>query len=195
MEPQEQDYIIRLFPAVPKIGDEGIRDKVIQAWLHAWKQSNFSRIEDVHQFEPARDRIAYTNVDHTNQVCRACEAMAGMALEGLSLKLHMDHLLAGAILHDVDKMMIFDSRTGGFTEMGRRSFHAVAGGALARSLGLPEEVAHIIEAHSVRFSPHPPKSVEAFILRHADILAASFVYMARGLDMEKVLSESLARIG
>jgi putative nucleotidyltransferase with HDIG domain len=195
MEQKEREYIVRLFPAVSKIKDEGMRDKVLQAWLHAWKQSNFSRIEDVHQFEPARDRIAYTNVDHTNQVCRACEAMAGMALEELNLKLHMDHLLAGAILHDVDKMMIFDSRTGGFTEMGRRSFHAVAGGALARSLGLPEEVAHIIEAHSVRFSPHLPKSAEALTLRHADILVAGFVYMARGLEMEKVLSESLARIG
>jgi putative nucleotidyltransferase with HDIG domain len=194
MEQKEQDYIIRLFPAVPKIGDEGIRDKVIQAWLHAWKQSNFSRIEDVHQFEPARDRIAYTNVEHTNQVCQACESIAALALEGFNLKLRLDDLRAGALLHDVDKMMIFDSRTGGFTEMGRRTFHAVAGAALARNLGLPEEVAHIIEAHSVRFSPHPPKSAEALILRHADILAASFVYMARGLDMEKVLSESLARI-
>jgi putative nucleotidyltransferase with HDIG domain len=194
VEQKERDYIVRLFPAVSKIKDEGVRDKVIQAWLHAWKQSNFSRIEEVHQFEPARDSIAYTNVDHTNQVCRASEAIAAMALEGFNLKLRLDHLLAGAILHDVDKMMIFDSRTGGFTEMGRRTFHAVAGAALARSLGLPEEVAHIIEAHSVRFSPHPPKSAEALILRHADILAASFVYLGQGLDMEKVLSESLARI-
>ena len=157
MEKKDRDYIVRLFPAVSKIKDEGVRNKVIQAWLHAWKQSNFSRIEDVHQFEPARGYIAYTNVDHTNQVCRACEAIAAMALEGLNLKLHMDHLLAGAILHDADKMMIFDSRSGGFTEMGRRSFHAVAGAAMARSLGLPEEVAHIIEAHSTRFSPHPPQ--------------------------------------
>ena len=194
MEQKERDYIVRLFPAVSKIKDEGVRNKVIQAWLHAWKQSNFSRIEDVHQFEPARDYIAYTNVDHTNQVCRACEAIAAMALEGLNLKLHMDHLLAGAILHDVDKMMIFDSRSGGFTEMGRRSFHAVAGAAMARSLGLPEEVAHIIEAHSTRFSPHPPKSLEAVTLRHADIIVASFIYMAQGLEMEKVLNESLARI-
>ncbi len=118
-----------------------------------------------------------------------------MALEGLNLKLHMDHLLAGALLHDVDKMVIFDSPTGGFTETGRRSFHAVAGAAMARSLGLPEEVAHIIEAHSVRFSPHPPKSIEALILRQADIIVAGSVYMAQGLEMEKVLNESLARIG
>ena len=195
MEQKDRDYIVRLFPAVSKIRNEGVRDKVIQTWLHAWKQSNFSRIEDVHQFEPARDYIAYTNVDHTNQVCQACEAIAAMALEGLNLKLHMDHLLAGALLHDVDKMVIFDSPTGGFTETGRRSFHAVAGAAMARSLGLPEEVAHIIEAHSVRFSPHPPKSIEALILRQADIIVAGSVYMAQGLEMEKVLNESLARIG
>ena len=194
MEQKDRDYIVRLFPAVLKIKDEGVREKVIRAWLHAWKQSNFSRIEDVHQFEPARDYISYTNVEHTNQVCRACEAVAAMALEGLNQKTHMDFLLAGALLHDVDKMMIFDSRTGGFTEMGRQTFHAVAGGALARSLGLPEEVAHIIEAHSVKFSPHPPKSGEALILRHADILVAGFVYLAQGLEMEKVLNESLARV-
>jgi putative nucleotidyltransferase with HDIG domain len=194
MEPKDRDYIVRLFPAVSKINDEGVRDKVILTWLHSWKQSNFSRIEDVHQFEPARSYIAYTNVDHTTQVCRACEAIAAMASEGLNLHLQWDHLLAGALLHDVDKMVIFDSRTGGFTEMGRRSSHAVAGAAMARSLGLPEEVAHIIEAHSTKFSPHPPKSAEAVTLRHADIIVASFVYMAQGLEMEKVLNESLAHI-
>jgi putative nucleotidyltransferase with HDIG domain len=194
MEEKDRDYIVRLFPTVSTIKDEGVRDKVIQAWLHAWKQSNFPQIEDVHQFEPARDYIAYTNVEHTNQVCQACESIAALAGGTFDLKLRLDDLRAGALLHDVDKMMIFDSKTGGFTEMGRRTFHALAGAALARSLELPEEVAHIIEAHSVRFSPHPPKSAEALILRHADILAASFVYMARGLDMEKVLSESLARI-
>jgi putative nucleotidyltransferase with HDIG domain len=194
MEQKDRDYIVRLFPAVSKIKDEGLRDKVILTWLHAWKLSNFSRIEEVHQFEPARNYIAYTNVDHTNQVCRASEAIAAMASEGLNLKLHMDYLLAGALLHDVDKMVIFDFRTGGFTEMGRRSFHAVAGAAMARSLGLPEEVVHIIEAHSTRFSPHPPKSAEALILRHADIVVAGLVYKAQGLEMEKVLNESLARI-
>ena len=78
--------------------------------------------------------------------------------------------------------------------MGRRSFHAVAGAAMARSLGLPEEVAHIIEAHSTKFSPHPPKSIEALILRHADLIVANAVYLAQGLEMEKVLEESLARI-
>jgi hypothetical protein len=36
--------------------------------------------------------------------------------------------------------------------------------------------------------------MEALTLRHADIIVASFVYRAQGLEMEKVLEESLARI-
>ena len=194
MEQKDRDYILRLFPAVVKIKDGDIREKVIRTWLNAWKRSNFSRIEDVHQFEPARDRITYTNVDHTNQVCQACERMAAILTEILPLKLSLDYLLAGALLHDVDKMVIFDAQTGGWTEAGRRTSHAVAGASMARAEGLPAEVAHIIEAHSTKFSPHPPKSIEALILRHADIIVANAVYMAQGLEIEKVLNESLAHI-
>jgi len=193
MEQKDRDYILRLFPAVVRIKDEGMREKVIQTWFKAWKLSNFPRIEDVHQFEPARDYIAYTNVDHTNQVVEACARMAVIPPEILNLPLNQDYLLAGALLHDVDKMVIFDAQTGGWTEAGRRTPHAVAGAAMARAEGLPDEVAHIIEAHSTKFSPHPPKSIEAVILRHADLIVANAVYMARGLEVEKVLTESMAR--
>jgi len=70
----------------------------------------------------------------------------------------------------------------------------VAGASMARAEGLPEEVAHIIEAHSTKFSPHPPKSIEALILRHADLIVGNAVYMAQGLEAEKVLNESLVHV-
>jgi putative nucleotidyltransferase with HDIG domain len=194
MEQKDRDYILRLFPDIVRIKDEGMREKVIQTWFKAWKRSNFPRIEDVHQFEPARDYITYTNVDHTNQVVQACAMMAMIPPEILNLPLNQDYLLAGALLHDVDKMVIFDAQTGGWTEAGRRTPHAVAGASMARAEGLPDEVAHIIEAHSTKFSPHPPKSIEAVILRHADLIVANAVYMAQGLEAEKVLNESLAHI-
>ena len=194
MDQEDRNYIMRLFPAIPKIRDEEVRDKVMQTWLHAWKRSNFPRIEDLHQFEPAREYIAYTNLDHTHQVCQACEKMAPIVTEVLSLELNLDYLLAGAILHDVDKIVIFDAVTGGFTEMGRQVPHALAGGALARAEGLPEEVAHIIEAHSIKYSSHPPRSLEALVVRHADLVVAHAVYMAQGLEMERVMNEALGRI-
>jgi len=194
MEQKDRDYILRLFPTIVKIKDRDLREKVIQTWFKAWKRSNFLQIEDVHQFEPARNRIHYTNVDHTNQVCQACERMAAILAEVLELKLHMDYLLAGALLHDVDKMVIFDAQTGGWTEAGRQTPHAVAGASMVRAEGLTEEVAHIIEAHSTKFSPHPPKSIEALIVRHADLVVAHSVYLAKGLQMDEVLKESIARI-
>ena len=192
MEKKDRDYILSLFPTIVKIKDRDLREKVIRTWFNAWKRSNFLRIEDVHQFEPARGRIRYTNVDHTNQVCQTCEKMGAVLAKVLKLELQRDYLLAGALLHDVDKMVVFDAQTGGWTEAGRRTPHAVAGGSMARAEGLPEEVAHIIEAHSTKFSPHPPQSIEALILRHADIIVANAVYMAQGLEMEKILNESVA---
>lgn len=194
MEKRDQDYILKLFPAINKIKDPELSQKVILLWHKAWKRSNFPRIEQAHQFEPARDRLAYTNVDHTNQVCRFCEELGKVLSQVLNLPVNMDILLAGAVLHDVDKMIIFDAQTGGFTESGRRFSHAAMGAAMALAEGLPEDVAHIIGAHSPRFSAIPPSSVEALILRHLDHVTAASVYLARGLDMDKVLAASLARI-
>ncbi len=194
MQKLDMDYIVRLFPAIKKIRGEGMRHKVALTWHNAWKRGNFRRIEDLHQFEPARERLEYSNIDHTNQVCRAAEEMGAMLADSLGLHVQMDYLLAGAVLHDVDKIVIFDAKTGGLTETGRLFPHAVMGANMALMEGLPEAVAHIIGAHSTKFSPAPPASIEALVLRHADQLVAQAVYLAQGLDMELVLSQSMARI-
>jgi len=79
---------------------------------------------------------------------------------------------AGALLHDIGR-----GRTHGMR-------HAVAGAEMARELGLPEEIALIIERHigagvereeAVRFGLPPkeyiPLSIEEKIVAHADNLA------------------------
>jgi hypothetical protein len=68
------------------------------------------------------------------------------------------------------------------------------GASMARAEGLTEDVAHIIEAHSTNFSSLPPNSIEALIVRHADLLVAQSVYLAKGLQMDEVLKESIARM-
>ncbi len=192
MEGKDRTYICGLFPAIEQIQDPSMQEKVTSTWHHAWKRGNFPRIEDAHQFEPARTRIAYTNVEHTNQVWEACAKLAEALAGGMGIKINRDDLIAGAILHDVDKLVIFDFKTGGFTATGRRFAHAVWGATLAMMEGLPESVAHIIGAHSFRFSPAPPHTVEALIVRHLDHVVAQSFYMAHGLDMDRVLTESLA---
>ncbi len=195
MDRKDQEHISELFPAIRDIKSQAIQEKVYRVWFNAWKRGNFPAIEKVHQFEPARDYISYSNVEHTNQVCKVCEKIAAGVSEGMKVELNMDYLLAGALLHDVDKIVVFDFRTGGWTEEGRRTPHALKGAAMARAEGLPEEIAHMIEAHSTTFSPGPPRSMEALIVRHADLIVGNGVYLAKGMDMEKVLKESIARLG
>jgi putative nucleotidyltransferase with HDIG domain len=189
IQQHDKDYIVRLFPSIEKISDEGIRQKVILAWYNAWKHSNFRRIEDIHQLELARDRITYTNVDHTNQVCLACEKMAELLVKLLKIQINMDYLLAGAVLHDVDKAVIFDAKTGKWSNTGRQFAHPMMGASMALMEGLPEEVAHIIGAHSMKFSLIAPNSIEALIVRYVDNLIGESVYLLQGLDMEKILKE------
>ncbi len=194
MEQKDRDHIAKLFPAVGQIRDGQLREKVLRVWYNAWKRGNFPAIENVHQFEPARKLISYTNVEHTNQVCKVCEKLAAGVSESMKARLNMDYLMAGAVLHDVDKIVVFDYQTSGWTEAGRRTPHARMGAAMAREEGLPEEVAHMIEAHSTTFSPGPPNSMEALIVRHADLVIGIGAYLVKGMDMEKVIKESVARI-
>jgi putative nucleotidyltransferase with HDIG domain len=190
--PHDEDYIRQLFPDTQRITCEELRGKVVRTLLTAWKAGNYARIEDVHQFEPARDRIAYTNVDHTNQVVRLCVKFAEALQDVLKVPVNMDSLLAGALLHDVDKMVIFDAATGRFTPTGIKCPHGVLGAELAAQEGLPEEVTHIIGTHSAKYSTSRPRSLEAFILRHADQLACKTTYLAHGLDDEQVINETAA---
>ncbi|MFA5027582.1 MAG: HD domain-containing protein [Candidatus Methylomirabilota bacterium] len=186
------DYIQQLFPETQRIRNGELRSKVVQTFLTVWKAGNYARIEDVHQFEPARDRLAYTNVDHTNQVVRLCVKFAEALEDTLKVSVNMDHLLAGALLHDVDKMVIFDAATGRFTPTGIKCPHGVLGAELAAQGGLPDEVTHIIGTHSAKYSTSRPRSLEAFILRHADQLACKVTYLAQGLDDEQVINETAA---
>ena len=189
----EKDHISRLFPAIQKIQNKEIREKVILTTYNAWKSGNFGKVEDTHQWEPVRNRISYTNVEHTNQVCQASEKMADLLEQMLKFRIQRDYLLAGAILHDVDKMVIFDAQSGGFRESGGKLKHAETGASLALKEGLPEEVAHIIGAHSPTYSSTPPKTMEALIVNVADLLVARSAYLAKGLDLATVMRESMPR--
>jgi uncharacterized protein (TIGR00295 family) len=103
-----------------------------------------------------------------------CEATASQEEERAMCRVYVDLELvrAGALLHDIGR-----GRTHGIR-------HAVAGGEMAREMGLPEELVLIIERHigagverdeAVRFGLPPkdylPLTIEEKIVAHADNLA------------------------
>ena len=86
-------------------------------------------------------------------------------------KLNKDYLLAGALLHDVGKSLEYQLKDGKVitSEPGTKMRHPESGARLAEECGLPEEVVHIIAAHS-----HEGDSMnripEAIIVYHCDFI-------------------------
>ncbi len=172
MEPKEKEYIERLFPAVKDISDADLREKVCQLWVQMWRGSNFEKIEDLSQWEPARDIVNWTNVEHTNEVTRCAATIGRLFEEMYPIKVNLDYIIAGAILHDVDKLALFDSKTGSHIDRGEKFSHANYGAHAALAIGLPQDVAHIIGSHSANYSSTEPRTVEAVIVRQADHVIA-----------------------
>jgi 7,8-dihydroneopterin 2',3'-cyclic phosphate phosphodiesterase len=182
MERTTREYIGGLFPAIEEIEDAAIREKVAALWAEVWQEGNYERIEDLHQNEAFRDRLEYSNVEHVNQVVACALKLAEVAESAFGVRVNRDYLLAGALLHDVDKLVVYDRQAKGLNERGKRFCHAIYGGYLVLKAGLPEEVAHMVAAHSPHYSSAEPRTLEAMILKYADEFIARTKYFIAGVE-------------
>ena len=178
----DKKHVESLFPALSEIKDASIREKVIAAWVDAWKDGNYNKIEDIPWYELWRDRFTWSNVDHTNQVVSCAMAMAKVAKEIMGVEVNMDILIAGAILHDVDKAVMFDAKTKEPTDWMRKMPHGCYSLYLALKEGLPIDVAHIVITHTV-FTGQLPRTPEALIVHMADYYICDIrSYFKEGID-------------
>ncbi|MFH1672038.1 MAG: HD domain-containing protein [Pseudomonadota bacterium] len=180
---EKENYIQRLFPRVNDINDDGIRKKVIDLWWGTWKESDFERIEDLSQWPPVKEKINISNVDHANQVVECALAMADVVERDQGVKIERDTLIAGAILHDIDKLLIFHQTSGETTRMGNHLAHTTIGAHLALQAGLPLGIVHTIAAHSSHYSSISPKSIEAVIVCYADQAVTETWRIAKNIDI------------
>ena len=172
--------VMNAFPRLREIAGSKLRGQVCGAWLQAWEASDWPHLESVSQWEPARESLGISNVDHTNGVVECALAMAEALQSSQSLCIDRDILIAAAVLHDVDKICLFHAADGRPTDLGRRLGHVTTGVHLAMAAGLPLAVVHAIGAHSPNYSKIAPQTVEALILRQADDLFTRTWLMQRG---------------
>ena len=154
----DKKYVESLFPALAKIQDTELRGKVRDIWAEAWKDGNYEKIEDISWFEPWRNKYTWPNVDHTNEVTACAIAMGKVAQEVMRMEVTMDYLIAGAILHDVDKAVLFDGKTKEPTEWLQKLPHAAYSMYLVLKAGLPLDIAHMVLSHTA-FSLKRQKTV------------------------------------
>jgi len=79
---KKREHIKEMFPRISDIEDPEIREKVVSVWLEAWTGSDFDRIEDAGQWEPIKETLTISNVEHTNQVVECGIAMAEVVERG-----------------------------------------------------------------------------------------------------------------
>ena len=162
----EKLEIVDLFPEIHWIEDEDLRKKVVEVWYKAADNGKWETLDDV-PFTLLFENSGLL-VDHTRRITK----LARNVFDARDENLNFDYLIAGALLHDVGKLMEYELLEDGSvvkSEFGKKTRHPVSGSKLAEECGLPGEVVHIIYAHS-KEGDSIERSPESIIVHHCDFI-------------------------
>lgn len=170
-----REQIEQLWPELAWIQDRELRERVTRTWVRAFELSPL-KPQDLHEipFTLLVPNCPVTFMEHKRCVVHIARKSAEAMREflGRALPIDLDTVIAGAILADVGKLLEYE-RVEGKTrqsERGKLLRHPFTGVALAMECGVPDRVCHIIAAHAAEGS-HVKRSVEAFIVHHADFMS------------------------
>ncbi len=147
------------------IKDAGLRNKVVETWVTAAKRGGWKTLDKV-PFTLLFDGSG-TLTEHTKRMTGLVKTVSDKRDEPLNI----DHLIAGALLHDVGKLLEYEVVDGNVVKSnyGKRFRHPVSGALLAQELGLPEEVVLIIYAHSHE-GDKCERTPESYIVHYCDFI-------------------------
>jgi len=161
----ETTDIEKTFPELQWIHDKAIRQQVVKVWKNAADRGGWKRL----------DEIPFTLIfegsgllaDHTKRITKLVWNVASVREE----KINKDHLIAGALLHDVGKLLEYELKEGkiGKSKLAETQRHPGMGAQLAKECGLPEQVVIIIAAHSHE-GDSMNRTPEAIIVHHCDFI-------------------------
>ena len=164
-----------IWPEIEWIEDPDLKEKVYQTWEYALEQSVLTP-EDLLEipFTLLVKNCRITFMEHKRAVVHIAveSARAMQAFFGDKLPIHMDYLIAGAILIDVGKLVeyVLDNGQAVVGRTGKLLRHPFTGVALAMRFGVPDDVCHMIAAHS-KEGDLGKRTTEAIIIHHADFLS------------------------
>jgi putative nucleotidyltransferase with HDIG domain len=148
------------------IKDSELKEKVVVVWKEAADRGKWETLNDV-PFTLLFEGSGLLT-DHTKRVTNLAKSIIDVREEDLN----MDYLIAGVLLHDVGKLLEYEISSNGSvvkSEFGKQKRHPVSGSELAKELGLPDKVVHIIFAHSHE-GDNIGRTPEAIIVHHCDFI-------------------------
>jgi len=166
--------ILNLIPEVEEIVDETLRAMTLTVWDEALKRGGWT-VDDLMTmpFTLLLKKTTVNIIEHTRAVTLTALRIGEVLNREYKGKVivNRDILLAGAILHDVGKLFEYTRGGGTFVKSreGDLLRHPISGAAFAFKFGLPDEVVHIIAAHS-KEGDGSRRTIEAVIVNHADFV-------------------------
>lgn len=169
-----RERLLQILPEIEWIGDTDLREKVIATWIDGLERGGWTPDDVARMPFTLAKKVSASFAQHVRSVTRICAAVSDTFDEiynGVDLKLDRDMLLAGALLHDVGKLLEMEEVDGAFRKSadGKIVRHAFSGVALADAHGLPAAVQHIIGTHSKEGDPFK-RIPESIICHFADFM-------------------------
>jgi putative nucleotidyltransferase with HDIG domain len=160
-------------PAIKELDSDELRAAVLATWTAAMDGSPYASLADVPQ-SPLPLMTARPLLLHVNEVNDLALHFLDLAVARFDLAVDRDAALATAILHDVDKPMIY--RRGDGPELDyapgtKLSDHGAIGADLAARHGVPTTIVEMIRVHSPFASDGLPGTPEGTIVHYADFVA------------------------
>lgn len=170
--------IRELFPEIEWIKDKSLQDKVVASYVDAlttggWEPDDMDNIP----FTLLIPNCPFTYLDHVRGVVR----IAKRAMDEFNeiyprkdpkFRLDNDLLVAGALLHDVGKLVEYEKAPNGETvksEMGKNLRHPFSGTVIALRNGCPDAIGHIIANHA-KEGDGTLRSPEGVVVNKADFI-------------------------
>jgi len=170
-----EEQIRRAFPALEAIQDETLRAGVVEAWRLGATEGGVTDLAAVPWLPPTQRELDIEDeplVDHVRDVTALATALAETLVDRRTVALSLDTVVAGALVHDVSKLVEFDGMES--TPIYDLLGHPYYGVHLVARAGLPVELAHVVLSHTSRTAVEPA-TLEATIIRRADEIAATAI--------------------
>ena len=168
-------------PATARLESEALRGAVLRTWAASLARSPY---DDLAKSPQAPHMPARPLLLHVNEVNARALDLIDVARRHYGLKVDADVALATAILHDVDKPMIYRFDGKAFTYAEGRSLrdHGALGAELCVEHDIPLEIAEMVRHHSAFASQGLPGTVEGTIVHYADWVSNDFAAILMGVE-------------
>jgi hypothetical protein len=171
-----RDRIIKMIPEIDWIQDKDLRTKVVATVEDAlktggWEPEDMEKIPFTLLIPDCPASLNVHNRGVTRMAKKVFEEYNDLYKDNGGFQLDHDTLIAGAILHDVGKLVEYEKKDGKVvkSQMGKDLRHPFSGVGLAMRNGIPSGICHCIAVHA-KEGDGGHRSPEAVVINKCDFI-------------------------